>query len=403
MIRRFDGLLALFLSIFFFCTPFISANENSVYIHGFISQGYMKSDKNNFLTYSEDGSFEFNEMGINFLTKASEKLNIGIQLFARDLGETDNDAIIVDWAYADYRFRDYLGFRAGRIKTPSGLYHETRDIDMQRTCILLPSGAYTDNFRDVIMAANGASIYGEFFNDLLGNLSYKLICGTNNIRPDGGTVFAAAGSNWNVTNTDIGSAAAGCLWWTDPSNQIKIGGTVGYISEMNFDATTAIITYYEQEIPDGLDSDLNFENILNWIVSVEITTSYLRFAAEYRRLLSEIDIFLLQVPLFKEKTEGEGYYALISHRFSDLFEAGYYYSVIYPNMHDRDGDESYATKFMAFRKDQAISFRFDLNDNWIFKMEAHYIDGCAAMFARINPDGFHRYWYLFVTKLSYSF
>ena len=37
-----------------------------VMIHGFISQGYLYSDKNDYLADTSDGTFQFNEMGINF-------------------------------------------------------------------------------------------------------------------------------------------------------------------------------------------------------------------------------------------------------------------------------------------------------------------------------------------------
>ncbi|MBU0990976.1 MAG: hypothetical protein KJ737_00665 [Proteobacteria bacterium] len=406
--RYYYGLLAVWVCMLFAGT-ICKANDNTLHIHGFISQGYMKSDTNNYLTDSEEGSFQFNEMGLNFLKQATDKLNLGMQFFARDLGPTDNDAIMVDWAYADYRFRDYLGFRAGRIKNPIGLYHETRDVDMQRTCILLPEAAYTDNFRDAIMATNGVSVYGDFLSENTGNLSYKLIIGTNNIKNDGGTVFAAVGSYWDVTDTEIGTTGAGSLWWTDPTNQVKLGGTYGIISEMDLEAVTNQFAYSGLGLPAGLHSAFKVENILSWIVSAEITTTSFLFAAEYRRLETEFK-GIIKLPssqpdyIEQDDTRGEGYYALVSHRFSDIFEAGYYYSVIYPNMDDKDGDNQKENeKFRAWRKDQALSFRFDMNSNWTFKLEGHYIDGCAAMYNRLNPDGFHRYWYLFVSKLSYSF
>jgi len=42
--------------------------HDDVAIHGFISQGYLKSDHNDFLAETEKGSFQFNEMGLNFST-----------------------------------------------------------------------------------------------------------------------------------------------------------------------------------------------------------------------------------------------------------------------------------------------------------------------------------------------
>ena len=53
----------------------------SVDIHGFISQGYLKTDHNNYLAQSEKGSFQFNEMALNFGTDLTENLRFGCQFF----------------------------------------------------------------------------------------------------------------------------------------------------------------------------------------------------------------------------------------------------------------------------------------------------------------------------------
>lgn len=76
---------------------------------------------------------DINEMGINFGYQPLDKLMIGIQFFARDLGGVGNDEIQGDYANASYRFKDYFGVRADRMKNTMGLYSEFRDVDMLRT------------------------------------------------------------------------------------------------------------------------------------------------------------------------------------------------------------------------------------------------------------------------------
>ena len=99
---------------------FVTAIDfNGIDIHGYVSQGYLKSDKNNYLVNSKDGSFEFTELGINF-SKEFEKLRVGLQLLSRDMGEFGNNEIKLDWAMGDYHLRDYLGFRVGKVKIPLG-------------------------------------------------------------------------------------------------------------------------------------------------------------------------------------------------------------------------------------------------------------------------------------------
>ncbi|RLC03008.1 MAG: hypothetical protein DRI57_29555, partial [Deltaproteobacteria bacterium] len=117
-------------------------------IHGFVSQGFLKTDQNNYLGDTEDGTFQFNEMGINFSTKLPKRLRIGLQFFSRDLGQEGNNDIVLDWAYADYRWKEWLGFRIGKIKVVYGLYNETRDMDMLRASVMLPQSVYTELWRD---------------------------------------------------------------------------------------------------------------------------------------------------------------------------------------------------------------------------------------------------------------
>ncbi|MHC5067140.1 MAG: hypothetical protein ACYTF0_00995, partial [Planctomycetota bacterium] len=157
-------------------------------IHGFVSQGYINSQENNFLvSTSTDGSFEFNEVGINFALDASDNLRVGIQLFARDLGEYGNNDLGIDWAYGDYRVNDQLGVRVGRIIRPAGLYTETKDFDFLRTAAILPASVYDPAFREVNASINGASVYGNVDLDSAGALAYHSGIGGIDLSDDGDT------------------------------------------------------------------------------------------------------------------------------------------------------------------------------------------------------------------------
>ena len=94
------------------------------------------------------GSFEFAEVGINFTKALSDRLRLGVQLFARDLGPIGNYDAKFDWFYLDYRLSDWLGLRAGRVKLPFGLYNEINDVDAARVPILLPQSVYSTRNRD---------------------------------------------------------------------------------------------------------------------------------------------------------------------------------------------------------------------------------------------------------------
>ena len=127
-------------------------------IHAFVSQGYIRSTRNNYLVDdSTGGSFEFTEVGINFTQLLTEDLRTGIQIFARQLGTDGDFRARMDWFYLDYRFADWLGIRAGRTKIPFGLYNEVNDIDSARVQILLPQAAYPIVNRNILLAQTGVS------------------------------------------------------------------------------------------------------------------------------------------------------------------------------------------------------------------------------------------------------
>src|SRR5881394_3564040 len=85
----------------------------SVEIHGFVSQGAIWTTDNNYLVKSKDGSVDFAEFGVNLTTHLTDKLRVGMQLVANKLGSTGTFSTKADWFYLDYRFKDWLGIRAG--------------------------------------------------------------------------------------------------------------------------------------------------------------------------------------------------------------------------------------------------------------------------------------------------
>ncbi len=215
----------------------IEADElGDVKIHGFVSQGYLKSDHNNYLADTEEGTFQFNETGINFSTNLTDKLRMGMQLFARDQGNINNDEVVLDWAYADYHWNDWLGLRAGKMKGPLGLYNEYRDTDLLRTCILLPPGVYSENDRDSVVSVKGIGLYGYIRLNFIGSLSYLLQYGTSDLDPDGGTakVFESQGiydpdlgflPAFEINNFNVDDVSSISLKWDTPLDGLRLGYT----------------------------------------------------------------------------------------------------------------------------------------------------------------------------------
>ena len=82
--KPLQKLFFVFLVSVFIPVSALTQESFKIDIHGYISQGYLISNRNNFLANTENGTFHFNELGINFSTELTEKIRLGIQFAARD-------------------------------------------------------------------------------------------------------------------------------------------------------------------------------------------------------------------------------------------------------------------------------------------------------------------------------
>src|SRR3569833_3350287 len=110
--------------------PVVPAHADAdVEIHGFVSQGYIKTTKENQYPVgnSGEGSYNFNDFGINFARRVAPRLRVGLQHFAQDQRNNSNDKNTEKRTNGDYRHKDWLGVRVGKVKIPLGLFNESRD------------------------------------------------------------------------------------------------------------------------------------------------------------------------------------------------------------------------------------------------------------------------------------
>ena len=79
--------------------------NRTVQVHGFLSQGLVKTDQNNWLTMNtRAGSGAMTEMGLNMSSQLTDKFRVGAQVYDRNLGQLGQWHPSLDWAVADYRF-----------------------------------------------------------------------------------------------------------------------------------------------------------------------------------------------------------------------------------------------------------------------------------------------------------
>ncbi len=370
-------------------------------IHGFVSQGYLLSDENNFLADTVEGTFQFNELGINFSKELTESLRIGVQLFARDFGDVGDNDVVIDWAYGDYHWRDWAGIRVGIMRLAHGFYNETRDIDMLRTSILLPQSIYLESRRDAFTRIQGAGVYGEIPLGLAGSLSYQAAIGASNLPEDGGVAREVENSGvFEVEDIDNRIGYNGSLQWRLPVEGLRIGvtGLRGTDLELTLRTTVPL----SPEIPAGIGVT---HKIDFWaeVFSAEYMSEKLTLAAEYM-VSKTTDNFVGIRPIDSEKSEG--YYLNAAYRLTDRLQIGAYYSEFYPDKDDKDGDRftrGERPDHKAWQKDLAVSVRFDVTDDWIVKLEGHRMNGTGLLLDSDNPEGLEEDWYLFAAKVSFSF
>lgn len=355
----------------------------SAQVHGFVSPGFILSTSNNYLAKSKKGSFEFTEIGVNLTVPITDKLRAGVQLFSRDLGPIGNYSLKADWFYLDYRFEDWLGFRAGRVKIPFGLYNEVNDVDAARVPVLLPQSIYSLADRDFLLAQTGVELYGRSSLGSLGAFEHRHYAGT---------IFLDLGEQSSLTTrlnaVQVPFLAGQRLMWETPLEGLRLGASM---QALKLDA---------QGVIQGKPITLNLPVFL-WVGSIEYAFRDLLLAAEYGRQragLTANDSAL--VPPQARRIESERGYVMASYRMGKVFHPGAYYSISYPDMRTRSGPA-------ASQHDVALTLRFDVNPWWLFKLEGHFMSGTAGLTSALNDgaplDSLERRWGVFLVKTTAYF
>jgi hypothetical protein len=394
----------------------LAGDFSDIDIHGFLSQGYLDTTDNNFFGDTEGGTFDFDEVGVNFGKDFSDKLHVGFQLLARDFGANGNNELDIDWAFADYHMKDWLGFRAGKLKAPKGLYNETRDVDMLRTTIFLPQSVYPEILREVDLSIEGYGAYGFVGLGDMGGISYQVLFGDNDIDPNEAASQAIQGTTATSTpvendGIEIKDKLIFALVWDTPLSGLRMGATYDYTENLFAPAHFTAGGMWDE----GESSDTDFKKYSNVVVSAEYTIGSLIVAAEYIQTEKEFVHIFGGVSGAPEGMTSDGWYLSSSYQFTDWFALGSYYSETYNDLDDRDGagiagdDMSDTVYHRAYFKDFCLTTAFTLDYSWTLKLEGHLFNGTNGVspldqVADENGDVFaEEDWGLFAAKITYSF
>jgi len=361
-------------------------------IHGFAQQGFALSDGNNFLTMkTEDGSFKFSDGGLNASLSLTPRFRVGAQAYSRYIGELGRGKVELDWAYGDYRFSEFFGLRAGKVKTALGLYNDTQDMEFLHTWALLPQSAYPLDLRSTTIAHTGGDIYGQAGLKKAGSVSYTAYAGT---RPDdrrSGLIYNAADAGNPISK--VTSYMAGFdARWTTPAPGLMIGGSWSRINS---------------EI-DGIVGSFKLPFVSSaepWRISAfyaDYTRGPWHLSGEFRRS-NHIDVARFAGRSSTVDARDKSIYAAAAYRFTKWLEVGTYHSrflVDHPLVAKPGSDHI---------RDQAVTARFDVNRYLNLKVEGHFMDGFAdtysshGFYVRSNPAGLQQTTNMLVVRAGFSF
>jgi len=373
--------------------------DQTISFHGFASQGFLASTEYNYLGETEDGSFQFTEMGLNATYSPFKRTRIAVQGFTFDLGNVNNFTPFLDYASIEYVFNDKLGVRAGRIRRPAGIYNHIQDIDLARTSILLPQGLYDARWRDYACSLDGAELFGTIPLGKAGSLGYELFGGLVNLSTEGGVARQVVDSlppNASVEGFNSPPIVGAQVWWYTPINGLRAGLNYNHIFGLEIDSrfpvpgVGTVFPLINNEV-DGLRG------------SVEYLWKSWTFQAEYKHQLADTKTAtsstFMPTIYTDDFSQGDAWFALASYRFNKWVEAGAYYTEYYKNIHDRDNP-------FAYQKDLALSLRFDPTSWWVLKVEGHCLRGTGLLQDNAhNPIAQQddRNWFMLALKTTFSF
>ena len=381
--------------------------DRTVQLHGFFSQGFVKSDENNWLTMGTSaGSGAMTDMGLNASSQVTDKLRIGAQVYDRNLGQLGQYHPSLDWGLADYRLTQWFGMRAGKVKTTLGLFNDSQDLDFLHVFALLPQGVYPTDLRDATIAHTGGDIYGTVpLRHRLGDISYTGYVGRRSDSIYSGYPYLMQQYQLNIQSM-TGPQYGADLRWNAPLTGLVVGA-----SRMN-QCITVRGTFVDLLDPASGMSPFKSTSKTYWtnMFYGEYRVRRLRLDAEYRR-----DFFNTPyVPGVDLQTFLHAWYIAGSYRVVKHVELGSYYSrytvrnggsaelgpIIGPTDSSLPQNHIY---------DKVVSGHVDVNQYLYFKLEGHFMSGYGwgtypnGFYPQQNPDGFAPNTNAIVVKTGFHF
>jgi hypothetical protein len=385
--------------------------------NGFVSQAFVHTSDNRFFGDSDNGSFDFTEMGLNGSYLISPKLRLAGQVLSRRAGDLYSGSPQIDYALLDATLfssaQSTFGMYLGRIKNPIGLYNETRDVSHTREGIFLPQAIYFDKVRNLMVSSDGLHLYGRLFRE---SGTWSLQAGVGYPIVDKNFEYAYMGQNWEgkIRSNDL--AAFGRLLYEHNGGR-WIYAMTG--ASVHTDFRTGAADQVAFPAGPGLSSgsiDIDYSvfsaqfNGEKWQFTTEVAFQ----AARYRNIS----------PAFAAQDFNSiGYYSQLSYNLTPRWQGFLRYEEFQLNRDDwnasnRARQNRAESAFLAnfgidrspipahayYSKIWAMGGRWDVTPQWRLRAEYQIIEGTAVLSPRENDmSQSDKHWNLFALSVSYHF
>ncbi len=361
-------------------------------IHGFLTQGYVKTTANSFFGDSQNGSFDFRELGVNASYRYNPHLMASAQLLSRTAGNMYDGSLSLDYGQLDFTpySTEYGRFGAiiGRFKNPGGFFNDTRDVASTRPSIFVPQVIYWDRVRNMVLSNDGAMLYADLHQDLH-SIYLHFFAGKTPIDENVEKSYLPAQYDPNLEQRGLTKGGRLLYEWDGGLLRLALSGAT-----LNLDG----------EMAGGFLSgsiDINF-----WIASIQYNRGPWSFTLEYMNEPIEYDGFMGLMDV--GDTTIDGYYLQGNYRLSADWEVLMRYEEGHYDKHDQDGSHVNIPGIPAYNhyaRMLTIGLLWEPTENLMLRAEFSQVDGTIFLSNLDNPNPLEtqRNWNMFAFLISYSF
>ena len=376
-----------------------SALPENLSLHGFITQGLIKSDSNNkFYGSAGDWSTDYTELGLTARYDFGRIALAGQLIYLNNQGP--EDGLDLDFAFADVELFDNessnLHLKLGRIPLNIGFYNATRDVAKTRPSAILAQEIYPARSRSMYFSADGASLQLNYFAS-----SFDLTAGI-----DAGYLREESIEEVKVLN--LGFNPPGKLESELSTNSYIRVNLLNGMLDLGFTRSEPEYDYEPAALPptDPLLAGQTGATMDTYSAAVYLDNW--EFVYEYQDVTLERKNFGPFVPGINSTLYPIGQYIQITYIQPDF----HLYTRFGENYIDRDDKDG--TGFAAatgqpasnfYTKSRMIGGRYYLDDNMAINAEIHDMDGSMVLpyTGNTNPFTREKDWKLYVLQFTWSF